>query len=105
MGQAGELESEQATGVLRAWDAELLEHLSSTEAGGPSPKSVALLELRQDLQRLRCEYVVIGGDWNMGPPGVTDYKTGEETTSNRRNTAMIEDFARKLDLVAPASEA
>ncbi len=87
--------------ALTKWEGELLQHM--TEGGGTAadPKSVALLELRQELARLKCEYVIVAGDWNTNPPGVGNGRGEIETASARRDRLRVEGFAAELGLVEP----
>ena len=59
--------------------------------------SLALLDLARDLDKVKAEYEVIVGDWDVRQPGGQPSKT----TNGRRNTAMVKRFAVQRGLVEP----
>ena len=64
-----------------------------------TPVSLALFDLMRDLNKVRAEYEVVVGDWNMRSP------SGRVSTSvvGKRNTAMVQRFATQRGLVDPLS--
>jgi ribonuclease HI len=82
----------------------VLEHLEQLDTlvvggkgGAANPVSLALLDLAHDLNKVRSEYEVVVGDWNVRNP------RGKASTSaaRRRNTAMVSRFAAQRGLVDP----
>ena len=54
-----------------------------------SPVSLALFDLARDLNKVKAEYEVVVGDWNVRNPGGRASKNAD----GRRNTEMVKRFA------------
>ena len=100
----GRLERQKEAGTLDKQDSVVLEHLEQLDTlvvggkgGAANPVSLALLDLAHDLNKVRSEYEVVVGDWNVRNP------RGKASTSaaRRRNTAMVSRFAAQRGLVDP----
>ena len=78
-----------------------LEQLDTQGVGGSggvaTPVSLALLDLAADLDKMKAEYEVVVGDWNVRHPDDTQYSQA----AGRRNTAVVRRFARGRGLVDP----
>ena len=78
-----------------------LEQLDTQEVGGSggaaTPVSLALLDLAADLDKVKAEYEVVVGDWNVRHPDGTPHSQA----AGRRNTAVVRRFAQSRGLVDP----
>ena len=78
-----------------------LEQLDTQEVGGSggaaTPVSLALLDLAAELDKMKAEYEVVVGDWNVRHPGGKPSKSA----AGRRNTAVVRRFALSRGLVEP----
>ena len=78
-----------------------LEQLDTQEVGGSggvaSPASLALLDLAAKLDRMKAEYEVVVGDWNVRHPRGKSNKNA----AGRRNTAVVQRFAQSRGLAEP----
>ena len=78
-----------------------LEQLGTLEVGGSggaaTPVSLALLDLAADLDKLKAEYEVVVGDWNVRHPDGIQHPQA----AGRRNTAVVRRFAQSRGLVDP----
>ena len=78
-----------------------LEQLNTLEVGGSggaaTPVSLALLDLAADLDKLKAEYEVVVGDWNVRHPDGAQHSQA----AGRRNTAVVRRFAEGRGLVDP----
>ena len=78
-----------------------LEQLDTQEVGGSggaaTPVSLALLDLAADLDKMKAEYEVVVGDWNVRHPDGTQHSQA----AGRRNTAVVRRFAQSRGLVDP----
>ena len=103
----GRLERHREAGTLDKQDSVVLEHLEQLgtlvvggKGGAANPVSLALLDLAHDLNKIRAEYEVVVGDWNVrnprGRPGTS--------AAGRRNTAMVSRFAAQRGLVDPLKD-
>ena len=81
-----------------------LEYLDTLEVGGSggaaTPVSLALLDLAADLDKLKAEYEVVVGDWNVRHPDGAQHSQA----AGRRNTAVVRRFAEGRGLVDPPEE-
>ena len=59
--------------------------------------SVALLNMATELDKMKAEYVVVVGDWNVRHPRGKPSKSA----AGRRNTTMVQRFALSRGLVEP----
>ena len=84
----GRLERHREAGTLDKQNKAVLEHLEQLgtpvvggKGGAASPVSLALFDLTHDLNKVRSEYEVVVGDWNVRSP------SGRASTSaaGRRN--------------------
>ena len=78
-----------------------LEQLGTLVVGGSggaaNPVSLALLDPARDLDKVKAEYEVVVGDWNVRQPGGQASKNAD----GRRNTAMVRRFAVQRGLIEP----
>ena len=78
-----------------------LEQLDTQEVGGSggvaTPISLALLVLAANLDKMKAEYEVVVGDWNVRHPDSTQHSQA----AGRRNTAVVRRFAKDRGLVDP----
>ena len=78
-----------------------LEQLDTQEVGGSggvaTPVSLALLDLAADLDKMKAEYAVVVGDWNVRHPDGTQHPQA----AGRRDTAVVRRFAKDRGLVDP----
>ena len=81
-----------------------LEQQDTLEVGGiggvATPVSLALLDLAEELDKLKAEYEVVVGDWNVRHPGGKQHASA----AGRRNTAVVQRFAMDRGLVDPLKE-
>ena len=73
-----------------------LEQLDTQEVegsgGAATPVSLALLDLAADLDKMKAEYEVVVGDWNVRHPDGEPSKNAAGIT--KRNTAVVRRFAQ-----------
>ena len=78
-----------------------LEQLDTQEVGGSggvaTPVSPALLDLAAELDKMKAEYEVVVGDWNVRHPGGKPSKSA----AGKGNTAVVGRFALSRGLVEP----
>lgn len=97
----GELADRAKTGArLSRIESEVQELLNSEEA---TPKTLALMDMKHDLLKLKADYIVVGGDWNTCPPGAVRARGSEPTSENRKSTEAVEKWMGELALVEPLS--
>jgi hypothetical protein len=85
---------------LSAHEARVLEALEE----GAAPKQLMLLDLEEELLKLKPEYVVMGGDWNTCPPGCESSRRGDTTAKHRDDSRAIGEFMVNLRLIEPMQE-
>ena len=71
----------------------LLEKLNAK----PSPRSSSRLDLAADPDKMKAEYEVVVGDWNVRHPDGTQHPQA----AGKRNTAVVRRFAQSRGLVDP----
>ena len=78
-----------------------MEQLDTQEVGGSggaaTPVSLALLDLAAELDKMKAEYEVVVGDWNVRHPEGKPSKNA----AGKRNTAVVRRFAQSRGLVEP----
>ena len=81
-----------------------LRQVGSDQVGGDggvaTPVSLALLDLATDLGKMEAGYEVVVGDWDVRRPGGKP----SNNAAGRRNTAVVDRFARSRGLVGPLKE-
>ena len=98
------LEKHKGAGTLDKQDKAVLDHLEQLDTlvvggsgGTANPMSLALLDLARDLDKVKAEYEVVVGDWNIRHPGGQESKNAD----SKRNTAMVRRFALQRGLIEP----
>ena len=101
------LQKSREKNELSRYDRKVLEHLEQLDTqevggkgGATTPVSLALLDLAAELDKMKAEYEVVVGDWNVrhprGKPSLA--------AAGRRNTAVVQGFAMGRGLVEPLKE-
>ena len=89
---------------LHKHDKNVLDHLEQLDiqdvggsGGAATPLSLALLDLVADLDKMKAEYEVVLGDWNVRHP----VDEPSKDAAGRWNTAVVRRFAQSRGLVEP----
>jgi hypothetical protein len=67
------------------------------KGGATTPVSLALLDRAADPDKMKAEYEVVVGDWNVRHPGGTQHPQA----AVRRNTTVVRRFAQSSGLLDP----